>query len=340
MALIVDANKALDVIKLINDGKDSEAVDMLGLTCATQPSNSETPILRKVCEVAAKSDKSAHSGGILVSPEDKMIQSRDIVNQALELSYMLTESTSMIAANAMTTMSSLLEGDNPILNEKHYKALREEVTTGLVVAKDALIDLFANTAKLHMKTRDAVKNCLDENGSSKTLYVSLAGNAVTAAGMIYAVAKLNDFKGKNDDNIQEAIMTANIDTRCDDVLFAVLGLQENLIETYKKLSTFIGDFAGVMENEEFEFGSTEDPIVSASGFIKTAIDSYATDFVNESLSNSELNDAFNMALASIGALYDEYLQDLCEVTDGESTSNDDENPTDTEEPAPDTESEM
>ena len=319
MALIQPLDKTLDIIIAINSGNESEAASQLGMTCSGSAEGDS--FLAKVVAVAGNAN-SYHNGGVLVTPDTKSITCKELTSDALELSYALTESVSMIVANSITAIQSISEdttlpdetsddgNNNAPLNSDMMNNIKDNMKDGLITIKDALVDVFANTAKLNLKATEMFKKALMDGGSSKELYVSLVGNAVTASGMLYGINKINEYKNNNSGNLSEAMNTTNVIHRADDILFSTLNLQENLIDLYTNLNSLNIKAAALIESVEMPSTDSGDPLANASEFISVAIEKVAKPLASASLSN-ELGATFEKAVIAIASLYDEYLQDYC-----------------------------
>ena len=326
MALIQPLNKTIEVINAINAGNDTEAASMLGLNC-NRESSSGGSFLERVTEVAASGE--SHNGGVLVTPETKTISNKELVADALELPYAVAESISILVGNAITALSTLAEEDEfaepdeegnvdsePPIDNEGVENIKNTMTDGLNVAQDALVDVFATTAKLNIKARELFKSAMESNGSSKDLYVSLVGNAVTGAGILYAISKISDFSNDNAENVEESMDATNVMQRADDILFATLNLQENLIDLCIQMNKFNNNVINLLEEAiempDVSSGTLED----ASEFISMAIEKIATPVSdNEGMLKGEIKSTFDKAVSCVAALYDEYIQDFCNSED-------------------------
>lgn len=340
MPLIQPIDKTLEIISMINAGNEREAANACGINCDSNVKGDS--FLDKVVTVASliENDRPSNNGGILVTPDTKTISNKEIVADALELPYALAESVSMIVANSISALSTLSE-DSEITSEDEETGesdaplssdemdnIKHNMTTGLVAVKDALIDVFANTSKIHIKVCDMMKKALSENGSSKELYVSLTGNAISGAGIIYAISKMNEFSNENSDNIAEALDTSNVFMRADNILFSTLNLEENLIKLYLNMRKFNNGVVNILESSEMPSSDSATSLASASEFLTIAVDQIAKDILENNngayASSDEVKNTFEKGVACIAALYDEFLQDNCKTS--QSSNDDNTNP--------------
>ena len=335
MALIVEVNKAIEAFKLINSNQESKAAELLGIECNMETgAASEKPcILSRVCEIAKKNLPLHADKGVIVDPSSKSKSSRDIVNVAMDLMYALTESVSLCVANTINTLSILSEEDNEevraallmqstsddnagdtvsgaIINTDGAQKIKSAYIDGLTTSKDALVDLFADTTKLHLMVRDKVAECIGADG--KSAYVDLVSNSITGAGILFGLTKMKEFNEDNKDNLDECTNGTDVINRADDIMFATLSLQENMISFYRSYKEFNNHVVKLFETTEpdEELGNSGDPMVDGCAFLTTAIDHCAPDLAN--LTSNDMIDKYNVAMEVIGALYDEYLQDFCE----------------------------
>lgn len=346
MALIVEVNKAVDVMKYINNNQESKAAQILGIACkgaVTGDANDTPCILSRVCDIAKKNLPLHTNNSVLVDASSKTINSRDIVDSAMDLMYTLTESVSLCVANTINTLSILSEEDNEevraalimqsdkdgsdtvrgaiIDSDKGIDNLKGAYKDGIITSKDALIDLFAETTKLHLTIKDKVKDRIGGD-SSKIAYVDLISNAISGAGILYALFKLQNFNDASKNDINECINSANVINRADDIMYSALSLQENMIKLYRDLKGLNSTVVRILETAEpiQDLGNSGDPIIDGCSFLTTAINTCARELSN--LSSSNMIEKYNLAMSAIAALYDEYLLDFCEGGEVETLTTD------------------
>ena len=191
---------------------------------------------------------------------------------------------------------------------------------GLTTMKDSLIDLFADTTKLYLKTRDAILKELDNTG--KISYASIVANAVTGAGILFGIKCINGYKNENSDAIEESLDSTNMLNRIDDITFSTLDLQENLIKAYNKLKGINNSMIKILEGNADcqmikDILNDSDLFGAASAFIYSSV---KTSSDPSDLHSEELSKAFDIGISAVAALYDEYIQDFCGAGAGDEES--------------------
>ena len=334
MALINPIDKTLTILELITDNQESKAAAEVGLTCDnTDTALANTPyLLNKVCELANR-NYNMHDSGVLVDSASKHLDSKELVSSALDICYSVNESVSLLVTNAINSLSCLTEdteemraavvvsgddSDGPMIDPNEgMDNIKNSYTDGLMTAKDALIDIFADTAKLHNSVRALIRSKIGDSG--KLEYVDLVGNAVTGAGMMYAICGMSKFKDSINDDVNECTNSVNVLHRADNILFASLSLQESLINFYIGMKRFNKDVINLFEGVANE-DTTGDPFADANGFFKTALDSCVKDTKN--LGSAALSKQLELGVEAVAALYDEYLQDYVEACNDTSSTAD------------------
>lgn len=301
MALIHDINKTLNVIHLINEGKDQSAASMLGLNIKRTLSGS---FLDKITNVAAAISES-HNGGVLVTPEDKRISTKEFVSDIFNLSTDLCESVAMISTNSAASLSSLCESNmmsNTPLTADNMKGIKDTFADGLTTSKDALTENFNSTIALVKNTKNIFTSLL-ENCQKKS-YINLLTNAVVGANALCTIDKISEYKNQYNSLITEAMSTYDIANRADTVMFDTLDLQEGLFDL----------FYGMLKFNKAMIKSFNENTSTINDFISVPVNKVVIPLVeSNSLYGAHMNNLFNKSIISIAALYDEYLQDACNV---------------------------
>ena len=303
MAIVQSLTKTLETVSLINENRDNEAVASLGLKAKSKFAGS---FLERVAQVASTlSENRIHTGGLMVTPDSKSINTKNIVNENMNISYVLTESMSMIAANSISMISTLSEdvaGTNAILNSDQMNNIKTTLLEGCDTSKDALIKVFANSTDLAKNAKRTFSKILGES----SVYNDLMTNALLGANLLYTVNKVNSYTDENAHAISEAMNVSDMVNRCDDVLFGTLDLQENLIKTYMDMYTFDKNISNML-NE-----NNSNVLSDVSDYISMSIEKVAKPLAYKqvTLKSDVLAEAANVAIESIVSLYDQYAQDL------------------------------
>jgi hypothetical protein len=173
------------------------------------------------------------------------------------------------------------------------------IDDGLSNIKSTLIGLFTDTAKLHVDAKVAFSQAL--GNKTKELYVDLVGRAVSASGVLYAVHKLNQWRGSNEPLAATAIR-ASVTQPPEEIAENALKIQSSLISSLDEIKTFYNSLIAMFESDT-SVGAV-DSLAFASDFLDGAIDAVA---LNTTSGDTNILES---ALAIVAALYDEYLQDL------------------------------
>lgn len=303
MALIHNVSKTLDVMRAVNEGNDQSAASMLGLKLGKKFPGS---LLERVCSVAAAVSES-HNGGILVTPDEKQISTKSLVSEMFNASTDLSESIAMITTNSAATLSSLSENnavvDQFMLDENTMDSVKDTFVDGLNTSKDALSEVFNSTVSMVKNTRNIFSSLL-ENCQKKS-YINLLTNAVMGASALCAIDKISEYSENNAAIVNEAMNTYDIRNRADTVMFDTLDLQEALFDLYYGMHKF---------NKAMVKSFSENNN-SICDFISVPLEKIAAPLAEntQSLHSNRLSNLFNKSVASIAALYDEYLQDACSI---------------------------
>lgn len=298
MALVQSLNIVFNTITLVNENKDTEAASNLGIKIKKSYSGS---FLDKVTEL---SESKAHTGGLIVTPDSKSINLKELLSKEMDLSYTLTESISMLAANSISILSTLSEdisGSNALLDSNQMLNVRNTLTEGCVTVKDALINVFSNSTNLVKAIKKSFTDILGES----SIYTNLITNAVIGANMLYNINKISSFTNDNIEYINESMNTSDVYNRADNILFSTLDLQENLAKTYIEMYKFDNGMSTMLENND-------NILKDISDYISLAIDKVAKPIAENKipLKSNILIESYNIAVESIAALYDQYIQDL------------------------------
>lgn len=319
MPLIQSTDKVIEAILACNAGDEAKAASIVGLQCEGSPEGGS--FLERVANVAGTG---SHSGGLLVSPDSKGITCKDLVSDAMELPYSLTESITLIAANTLSAFAKLSEDnenispeddemseDNITLSKDGEENIKDVVDEGLSAIKESLIDIFSNTAKLNIRAEQMFASAI-QNSDAKDLYCGLVAKAVTGAGILCAVDKIMEYKNTNAKNIAEAVDQYNVFniSRAPDVLLeSTLDLQESLINFHTQYLRLTNGLIDLCESVDIPSGTNS--LSEISDFLNDVVDQIAKPLSESDIDSGEVSSAFDKALVAIAALYDEYLQDLC-----------------------------
>lgn len=333
MPLVQDLNKTIEAMIAINNGDDQKAASIVGLTCNTEVVGDS--FLERVAQVAGNGDMGEHTGGLLVTPDSKTINSKELVADAMELPYALAESVTLIVAKNLAVLSRLNEAeDEPMddideddlggeegegeeqssgvkIGDEEMDNIKDTMDEGLYVIKETLIDIFANTAKLNISAQHLFTSAL-QNPDAKARYIPLVANAITGAGILYAIDKICEYRDSNRDDIQEAIdpyNALNVHQFADRILCSTLNLEESLINTYANMATFNNRVIAMLEGVEMPSG--RDSLGDASEFLSVAVEQIASPLSNMDLDSVDVSTVFDKAIEALASLYDEYLQDSC-----------------------------
>ena len=304
MALVQPLDKTVKIMVAVNEGKESEALSALGLNSKSDLGANEL-FLNKICGLSSIYENT-YPGGLLATPDTKKTSIKDIASVSMDINYALAESVSMVSASSVSSFGLLCEdnGSTPLFNDTEMKNIEFGLTEGLSVIKDALTNVFTGIATLNKKARKIFGDILDENN----IYATLIPNAISGANILFNISKLNKYTSSNKTNLNESMNVANVTTKFspDTMLFGVLNLQENLINTYRDIAKFDTDVACSLNEDNSEMLKT------VKDYIDGALKCIAVPICEGKmgLKNEELKSAFNFAITNISALYDQYLQDL------------------------------
>ena len=287
----------MNTIKLINEGKDIEAISSLGLK-VKKDRKLQGSFLEKAIQLSnSLSESNSHSGGILVTPDTKVLNSRELLSENLNINYLLTEDVSAITANTISSISLLTE-DNAIIDINGYFNIRNTLKEGLGVLEESLTNVYRTTSNIIKKSLNLLNESL-----VNTKYNRLIGNTIISTNTLVNLKKAKEFADNNVKALAESHRTEYIKNDPDTVLFGTLDLQENLINTYMDNTK--------VNNAILTKLSDSKDISDLSEYITTIIDQIAIPISEGSisLSTDSLINSFNRSIESIASLYDEYIQD-------------------------------
>ena len=304
--LVQPLNKILSVVQLINEGKDIDAISSLSLK-ANDKNYSGSLFDRMLQLSEAIGEGQVHSGALLVSQDAKMDSVKDILSEDMQLGYNLAQDISFIVANSVSEISSLTEMKNSdgkvIIEEANMKNVKDTMTDGLIVMRDALSEVFSSAAKMAKKASEVLSEAF---ANDKNDYATLMSNAIAGANMLVTISKLNSYAQNNAKLLAESANTdIDILNNSDNVLFNTLDLQESFINTCIGMKRFNEAFTARLSNKE------DSAMQDLSEYLATAIERIAMPICEGKIAikNSEIANAYNRAMLDVAALYDEYLQD-------------------------------
>ena len=311
--LIQPLSTVLNTIRLVNEGKESEALSYLGINNNSSFSNNSNitgSFLDRAIKLSyflseqVNNINDIHSGGLLVTPDAKTINSPSILSENMDLIYSLAESTSYIAANGTSAIYSLSEGYDSILTEDGADNIRNTVKEGLDLIKESVTNSFNSLFNMSKNEFKIIHESIES-----TKYINLINNALAGTNMLITVNKLKSFTNDNARIINESLNVNSIRSNSDDVLFGVLDLQESLINFNVDMNKFNNSLTTRLKNND-QFDNTN--IKELSELMSGAIDRIAIPISEGKieLRTPELKDAFDNSIISIASLYDEYLQDF------------------------------
>ena len=302
MNLNQSTNKVIDAIERVNAGDESAALSMLGLPSVSAdllPKGSS--FLSKVVEIASKAkDLPDHNSSILVSDDCKMISDKELVDISMTLQSSLTEDVWNVNANVLAILEQcrfLCEGTSKEDRAEVADKAADIIGDNIVTIKYALIDLFSETAKLHISSKVAFNKAAPD---AKDLYVSLVGNAVTGSGIIYAIHKIDEWKEENEGYIGHSMNTSP-DQDPEVIAEGTYQVQSSLVEMIDDINAFYNSMTAIFESAD----TTNTDLDAASDFIGKAVD-----VAKDCSSSPDCTDYCEKGLSAIAALYDQYLQDI------------------------------
>ena len=293
-------NDTLYIIKSINEGREFNAFSSLGLN--SKINLNQIPgatFIAKVMGISAMKNNNYESS-ILTESFDKSFDfQKNTVANVLDLHYILTESISMAVANSISSLSVLSENNDPLFSENGMDNIKDTLTEGVIVMRDALENVFSGISALNKKARAMFSDLLGEDN----IYAELIPNAIMGANTLLSIDKIVKYKDSNMKAITEATNSFNASSRADDILYSVLSLQENLIKMFNVESKFNRELLNIFNENNTNFTS------DVSNYIATSLDQIAIPLMESDLNSNDLSNAYNTAITSISALYDQYIQD-------------------------------
>ena len=296
----------LYIMKSINEGNDFGAISSLGFNSKMNFNNiPNASFISKVMGIGAVNNNNFQNE-ILTESYDKSFESqKNTVASALNLHYTLNEAISYAVANSISSLVALSEDtntDSNALSTDGIENIKNTLTEGVIVMRDALENVFSGIEALNKKARSVFGELLGESN----IYTDLIANAIVGANTLYSLDKIVKFKNENMQNIDESTNNYNIDTRADDILYASLTLEENTIKLSNGASKFNRDIVNVISEDNTNLA------LDVSNYIGMAIQNVAipiSEGIIDINSSNELIEAYNTAVTGISALYDQYIQD-------------------------------
>ena len=296
--LVQPLNKVLNTIKLINEGKDLDAIASLGLKYK-KDRKLQGSFLERALELSTTLNESnSHSGGVLVTPDSKVFNSKDLLSENMDVNYMLTEDVSMLTANSISSMTLLTEGYDSIIDNNGFNNIRKTLKEGLGIMEESLTNVFNTTSNIIKKSFSVLNE-----SSSNSKYSKLIDNAFIGANTLVNIKKAKDFTDNNTKLISEAHTTYNIKNDPDTVLYGTLDLQEKLIRSFMDLNKFNNSFITRL-NESKDINDINDYMIGAIEQVVTPLSEGTITF-----KTNTFNKSINNSIEAIVSLYDEYIQD-------------------------------